>query len=260
MSSAFGADPAPTEHSAPEDAGHPVPERTGERGQWAGGDADGKHLRWETAVGKHVRMEASQATGVGASGAARARGRHPVPTGAPQRPVGTCARTHRDRYSAAEWGGTCTWGSPSGFFTGRRNAFTRGPLAGEPPRPQLALPDAELRAPGGGGLRLLGDRARLFSVSEVGLATALFSAMGIVAFASLLGLNSTVVRHLPRSSERNVLITAAMTLVSGCGVFLAVCYLALIPVVSPKLDFVSTVPRWRSVWSCWAECSARSTC
>ena len=46
--------------------------------------------------------------------------------------------------------------------------------------------------------------ARLFSVNDVGLATALFSAMGIVAFAALLGLNSTVVRYLPRSTERNV--------------------------------------------------------
>jgi O-antigen/teichoic acid export membrane protein len=80
--------------------------------------------------------------------------------------------------------------------------------------------------------------ARLFSVNEVGLATALFSAVGIIAFAALLGLNSTVVRYLPGSTHRNVLMTGAMTLVVGSGVILALGYLALIPIVSPKLDFV----------------------
>ena len=84
--------------------------------------------------------------------------------------------------------------------------------------------------------------ARLFSVTDVGLATALFSAMGIVAFAALLGLNSTVVRYLPRSSERNVLLTGVMSVVVVCGALLAVGYLALIPIVSPKLDFVLHEP------------------
>ena len=80
--------------------------------------------------------------------------------------------------------------------------------------------------------------ARLFSVTDVGLATALFSVLGVTAFAALLGLNSTVVRYLPQSSNPNVLMTASMAIVAAFGAVLTLVYLAILPVVSPKLTFV----------------------
>ncbi len=80
--------------------------------------------------------------------------------------------------------------------------------------------------------------ARLFSVADVGLATALFSVLGVTSFAALLGLNSTVVRYLPQSSKPNVLMTASMVIVAGFGALLTLGYLAVLPVVSPKLTFV----------------------
>lgn len=84
--------------------------------------------------------------------------------------------------------------------------------------------------------------ARLFSVSNVGLATALYSAAGVVGFSALLGLNSTAVRYLPSSRERDVLITAMLTVVAGAGAILAAIYLLIMPYVSPKLAFVSHRP------------------
>ncbi len=84
--------------------------------------------------------------------------------------------------------------------------------------------------------------ARLFSVGDVGLATALFSALGLICFTSLLGLNSTVVRYLPVSSQRSVLITSTLSIVSGCGGILALVYLVIMPVISPKLAFVTHNP------------------
>ena len=84
--------------------------------------------------------------------------------------------------------------------------------------------------------------ARLFTVADVGLATALFSALGLISFSSLLGLNSTVVRYLPGSSQRNVLVTSTLSIVAGCGAYLTLAYLAIMPVISPKLAFVTHNP------------------
>jgi O-antigen/teichoic acid export membrane protein len=84
--------------------------------------------------------------------------------------------------------------------------------------------------------------ARLFSVSNVGLATALYSAAGVVGFSALLGLNSTAVRYLPASHDRDVLITAMLTVVSGAAALLAALYLVIMPFVSPKLAFVVHQP------------------
>ncbi len=84
--------------------------------------------------------------------------------------------------------------------------------------------------------------AHLFTVTDVGLATSLLSALGVIAFTALLGLNSAIVRYLPRSSERNVLMTASLALVAGCGALLALGYLAIMPAVSPKLAFVAHDP------------------
>ena len=81
--------------------------------------------------------------------------------------------------------------------------------------------------------------AHLFTVTDVGLATSLLSALGVIAFTALLGLNSAIVRYLPGSSERNVLMTASLALVAGCGALLALGYLAIMPTVSPKLAFVA---------------------
>src|ERR1035441_1259012 len=52
--------------------------------------------------------------------------------------------------------------------------------------------------------------ARLFSTADVGRASSLISATTVIAYLALLGLNSTLVRHLPTAPDRNALITAGL--------------------------------------------------
>jgi glycosyltransferase involved in cell wall biosynthesis/O-antigen/teichoic acid export membrane protein len=84
--------------------------------------------------------------------------------------------------------------------------------------------------------------ARLFSTADVGRASSLISATTVIAYLALLGLNSTLVRHLPTAPDRNALITAGLLLVSGCGAGLGLLYVLLIPVLAPRLAFVSHRP------------------
>ena len=81
--------------------------------------------------------------------------------------------------------------------------------------------------------------ARLFSLSDVGRASALISAAILMAYLALLGLNSTFVRYLPTAPDRDVLLTAGLALVAVCGAGLGLLYVAFIPVLAPPLAFVS---------------------
>ena len=84
--------------------------------------------------------------------------------------------------------------------------------------------------------------ARLFSTGDVGRASSLVSATSLVAFLSLFGLNSTLVRFLPTSENRDALITAAVILVAACGAGFGLIYLLLTPVLAPRLAFVEHRP------------------
>jgi O-antigen/teichoic acid export membrane protein len=84
--------------------------------------------------------------------------------------------------------------------------------------------------------------ARLFSTGNVGRASSLISATGLIAFLALLGLNSTFVRFLPIESKRNSLITAGLVLVALCGATFGLGYVLLTPLLAPKLAFVAHHP------------------
>ena len=84
--------------------------------------------------------------------------------------------------------------------------------------------------------------AHLFSVANVGLATSLVSAAVVIAFVALLGFNSTIVRYLPRSSDRNVFITSALTIVAVCAAVFSSFYVLIIPLIAPRLAFVTHHP------------------
>ena len=101
--------------------------------------------------------------------------------------------------------------------------------------------------------------ARLFSVTDVGLATALFSVLGVTAFAALLGLNSTVVRYLPQSSNPNVLMTASMAIVGPRSELSSRWSISPFSVVSPTRHSSSTTRRWPPGSSSSAASSDRST-
>jgi O-antigen/teichoic acid export membrane protein len=80
--------------------------------------------------------------------------------------------------------------------------------------------------------------ARLFSAADVGKASSLISATVVIAYLSLLGLNSTLVRYLPTAKDRDALISAGLLLVTVCGAVIGLIYVLATPVIAPRLEFV----------------------
>jgi O-antigen/teichoic acid export membrane protein len=84
--------------------------------------------------------------------------------------------------------------------------------------------------------------AHLFSVSDVGRASALISAIGLIGNFSLFGLNTGMGRYLPDSRNQDALISSGIGVVAVSGGVGAIIYLLLIPVVAPGLSFVEKSP------------------
>lgn len=80
--------------------------------------------------------------------------------------------------------------------------------------------------------------ARLYTPEQVGLASSLISAMGIISYLSLLGFNTTFVRFLPTSKRRNEEISTGLVLVLVGSVVASLLYVVLIPMIAPSLQFL----------------------
>jgi O-antigen/teichoic acid export membrane protein len=80
--------------------------------------------------------------------------------------------------------------------------------------------------------------ARLFSVSEVGKATSLISAASFIGFVALVGLNSTLMRFLPTTNNRNTMVTVGVVLVAAGGTIIALAYVVALPLIAPQLRFM----------------------
>jgi O-antigen/teichoic acid export membrane protein len=81
--------------------------------------------------------------------------------------------------------------------------------------------------------------ARLFPVGDVGRASSLISATTVISFLALLGLNNAFARYLPTAPDKNALITAGLLLVTVSGAVIALVYVLLIPLIAPRLAFVT---------------------
>jgi O-antigen/teichoic acid export membrane protein len=84
--------------------------------------------------------------------------------------------------------------------------------------------------------------ARLFSAADVGQASSLLSATTVIAYLSLLGLNTTFGRYLPTARDRDTLITTGLLAVGICGATIGLLYALLTPVLAPRVDFVAKHP------------------
>jgi O-antigen/teichoic acid export membrane protein len=84
--------------------------------------------------------------------------------------------------------------------------------------------------------------ARLFSADDVGRASSLISATSLIAYFSLLGLNSTLVRFLPTARDKGALLTGAVLMIIGTATAIGLGYVLLLPVVAPHLEFVEHSP------------------
>lgn len=87
--------------------------------------------------------------------------------------------------------------------------------------------------------------AHLFSPTRVGLATSLISAISLISYMSLCGLNSTLIRFPAPARARNSQITLSFTAVCTTAFVIASGYLLGLPWYGQKLMFVRDSP-WLS--------------
>ncbi len=80
--------------------------------------------------------------------------------------------------------------------------------------------------------------ARIFTPSDIGIATTLISAMTLISYVSLLGFNSTFVRVLPTSTNRNNEINTGLILCISSAIIFAIGYVLAVPLIAPKLGII----------------------
>jgi exosortase/archaeosortase family protein len=80
--------------------------------------------------------------------------------------------------------------------------------------------------------------ARLFSASDIGLATTIISIMALIVSISVLGLNSGLIRYLPTSDRKNSKINTVLTFVSLFSIVISVIFLLFVKFFSPRLFFI----------------------
>ncbi len=84
--------------------------------------------------------------------------------------------------------------------------------------------------------------AHYISAEQIGIATALISAMNIIAILSLIGFDSAIVRFLWHSTKRNDKLNTAIILVGSAATLLSTAFLLFLPYISPKLEFIRNSP------------------
>jgi O-antigen/teichoic acid export membrane protein len=84
--------------------------------------------------------------------------------------------------------------------------------------------------------------ARLFTTTDVGIASSLISAVTVISFIALLGLNSTFVRYLPTASDRNSLLTVGLLISAVCAAAVGLLYVVATPILAPRLAFILHSP------------------
>lgn len=80
--------------------------------------------------------------------------------------------------------------------------------------------------------------ARLYTAEDIGLATTIISVMGLIASISVLGLNSGLIRYLPKSKDKNNKINTCFTLVALAAVIVSCVFLLGLNTFSPRLMFI----------------------
>lgn len=80
--------------------------------------------------------------------------------------------------------------------------------------------------------------ANLYDDAQVGLATAIISAVTFIMNLSMLGLNYSIIRFLPKSKQKNQLMSETFSIVSLAAAASAFGFLLLLPILSPSLLFL----------------------
>jgi len=80
--------------------------------------------------------------------------------------------------------------------------------------------------------------SRLFTAGQIGVATALISGASLISYFSLFGFNTTFVRFLPTSRQRDSEINTGLLIVFATALVVAALYVLLVPLIAPKLAIV----------------------
>lgn len=88
--------------------------------------------------------------------------------------------------------------------------------------------------------------ANLYKDAQVGLATAVISVITFIMNLSILGLNYSVIRYLPKTTKKNRLLSDGFVAVSAAAAIFAGIFLFFLPLFSPSLLFI------REGWPMWA--------
>jgi O-antigen/teichoic acid export membrane protein len=81
--------------------------------------------------------------------------------------------------------------------------------------------------------------ARLYSPAQVGAASSLISAVNLIAYLSLAGLDVTVVRFMAKMPNPAELVTACVGIVTVTAAVISAAYVKYVPLYAPELAFVS---------------------
>jgi len=80
--------------------------------------------------------------------------------------------------------------------------------------------------------------ARFYSTADIGLASAIISAMGLISMLSLLGFDISLVRFLPEREDKQELINSCLTISFIFSLALALIFIAGINIWSPSLSII----------------------
>src|SRR5437660_4712179 len=80
--------------------------------------------------------------------------------------------------------------------------------------------------------------ARLYKPENVGIATTLISLMTLLSSFTILGLNVSLNRYLPKSPNKNDLINSSFVIVMLVSLLVCVIFLLGVPIFSPQLVFL----------------------
>lgn len=94
----------------------------------------------------------------------------------------------------------------------------------------------------GSGFFLWMIAARLYTDAQVGLATSLVAVIGFIMSLSILGFNYSIIRFLPKSRNKNRLLSTSILIVGLASALCAVLFLRFLPLISPQHAFMQQNP------------------
>ena len=81
--------------------------------------------------------------------------------------------------------------------------------------------------------------ARLYNSEQVGVVGALISACALIMSIGSLGINHAFIRYIPNSKNKQEIINSGTILVTISTLLVTICYILLLPIVSPKLNLIT---------------------